>query len=229
MLKMMKLDYFSMKPFWIRIFLQALIPFALILFNVPLFVLPTMAFVMQDAAFYTFTAEEKGKLHHLYMTLPINRKIIVRTRFVLVLVFLSVGIIFGTALILVSSTLLYGRTIIFKYTFNPDFNAILLLISVSLLVCAIVNFASLPLLLKFGYSKAKFIGYYLPSYSVMILISAIIVISYRVEALAKFIFSSIEMAINDIVWTAVILIGVAVLVFALTYLLSQRVYDKREF
>jgi len=231
MFKMMKLDCFGMKSFWLRIFLRALVPLAMILINQPLFVIPLMTFFLQDSAFYAFVAEEKGKLNHLYMTLPVNRKMIVRARFMLILIGLVLGIILGTALLVASSALLYGRTLLlpFVHTFNSDFNTMLLLICGGVLFCAIINLPSFPLLLKLGYNKGKFIGFYLPSFGMFALVVVAINLISNVEAFGEFAFSAVDWALNNIVGTSVILLCVSTLLFAASYVISQRVYAKREF
>jgi len=232
MFKMMKLDCFGMKSFWLRIFLRALVPFAMILLNMPLMVMPLMAFMMQDSAFYAFVAEEKGKLNHLYMTLPVNRKMIVHARFTLIIIGLFIGIALGTALLLASSVLLYGRTLLglpFVYTFNPDLNTMLLIICGSALFCAIINLPSLPLLLKLGYNKGKFIGFYLPSFGMFALAIVTINLISNVEAFREFTFSAIDWALSNIVGTSAIMLGTSTLLFAASYVISQRVYAKREF
>jgi len=228
MLNMMRLDCFGMKSFWWRIFLRSLIPLALILTE-PLFIIPLMAFFLQDSMFYTFVTEEKGKLNHLYMTLPVNRKIIVRARFVLVLIGLAIGILLGAGVTLASSALLYGRTLLSVYTFNPDGNTLLLLICVSILVCGIINLPSLPLLLKLGYSKGKFIGFYLPSFGMFALAMATILAANHVEAFGEWILSALTWALGNVLQTSLLLLLTAALVFGASYVLSQRVYAKREF
>jgi hypothetical protein len=226
---MMKLDWLGMKSFWLNVFLRVLIPIGLIVFGQPLFVILLMAYLMLDSANYTFVTEEKGKLNHLYMTLPVNRKIIVRSRFALILIFLSIGIAVGTVLTLISSTLLYGRTIIFEHTFNPDFNTMLLLICSSVLYCGIVNLFMLPMLLKLGYSKGKFIGYYLPPFGMATLLAIALILITRIEAFRETVFSIFEWGLTNIALTSTILLGAAVVLFVVSYVLSQRVYAKREF
>jgi len=163
------------------------------------------------------------------MTLPVNRKIIVRSRFVLILISLSVGIILGTIITLAGSALLYGRTIVFEHTFIPSLDFMLLIICTSILACGIINLPSLPILLKIGYIKGKLIGFYLPSFGMFALIVVTVMLINRVEAFREFILSVTQWALSNIVWTSVMLMIAAVIVFAASYILSQRVYAKREF
>ncbi|MCL2388716.1 MAG: ABC-2 transporter permease [Defluviitaleaceae bacterium] len=230
MLNMMRLDLLGMKSFRLNMFLRMLIPIALLLFSSePIFVILMAAYFMQDNVFYTFVTEEKGQLNHLYMTLPVNRKIIVRARFLLILIFLLVGITIGTILSIVGSMLLYGRTIILPHSFVPSFNAMLLTISVSVLICGIVNLPSLPILLKTGYIRGKLIGFYLPScaMAVFILVATVLVNEY--EPFREVVFPIVEWALRNTLSTSAVLLGVAVLLFAASYFLAQRVYAKREF
>ena len=229
MLNMMRLDIFGMKSFWGRICLRALLPFILILAGAPVFFIAWMAYMMQDSAFYTFVTEEKGKLNHLYMTLPVNRKIIVRARFALVLAFLAIGIMLGTVFMLALSALLYGRTIIFEYNFNPGFNKMLLLISSAVLYCGIVNLPTLPLLLKLGYNKGKFIGFYLPSFAMIAIVVLVALLMNNVEAFNESVLSFVAWAHSNVALVSAMIMGAAVMTFAAAYALSQRVYAKREF
>jgi hypothetical protein len=148
---------------------------------------------------------------------------------VLIVASLAVGILLGTVVTLASSALLYGRTLLFTHTFNPDVNTMLFLISLSVLLCALINLPSLPLLLKLGYSRGKLIGFYLPSFGMMGLVALTLTLMNHVETFGAFLFSAIQRALDNIVWTSAILLLAAAAIFAISYVLSQRVYAKREF
>ncbi|MGI6717432.1 MAG: ABC-2 transporter permease [Eubacteriales bacterium] len=66
--------------------------------------------------------EEKGKLDNLYLTLPITRKTIVKTRYSLSLIMQFSGLLFGTISTVLLSFILNGKKILYLHTFYSRFS-----------------------------------------------------------------------------------------------------------
>ena len=163
------------------------------------------------------------------MTLPVTRKTIVNARFGLSLLMLFAGIVFGAFLTILMSALLYGKTIFFVHTFQAKFATMFLLICVSLLLYAIMNLSMFPILFKIGYAKGKALGFYIPvGVSMAVIYFFIILWNYNNSVRRELIFT-FEWSLANTVWAAVIILTASVIFFSVSYVLSQRVYSRREF
>ena len=158
MFKMLKLDWLGMKCYQKRIII---LPIVISVYGIisEALIIPFVSFMMFSFSVNPFAVEEKGKLDNLYLTLPITRNTIVNTRFCLSLIMQLIGILFGTIVTVVMTSILHGKTIFYTHTFTADFQTILLLVSASLLLYSLINLAAFPTLFKIGYAKGKAIGF----------------------------------------------------------------------
>jgi len=228
MLNMIKLDWLGMKVYQKRI---VIIPLAIALYGFfsAAILIPFMAFMMLSFSVNPFAVEEKGKLDNLYLTLPVARQTIVNARFVLSLIMQLAGFILGTAATVIYSAALYGKTIFGTYTFKADFDTMLLIICASLLFYAIMNLSIFPILFKIGYAKGKALGFYIPIGAVTAAVVVLYMVWFLNEGFGIWLLLVLEWAFANTVWVAVMMLAAAVLILALSYALSQRVYAKREF
>ena len=227
MLNMIKLDWLGMKVYHKRFIL---IPLGICYmgFLNELLILPCTVFFMLSFSVNPFAMEEKGKLDNLYLSLPITRKTIVRARLSLSLIMLGLGMALGTVMTIIMSKLLYGHNEIFIHFFQADFNSMCLLICGSLLFYAIMNLSTFPILFKIGYAKGKVFGFYIPVGAMVFLFSGINFIAYFNDSFYDKAIAAIEWALEHTMGTAAIMLAAAVLALAISYVLSQRLYAKRE-
>ncbi|MCL2361056.1 MAG: ABC-2 transporter permease [Defluviitaleaceae bacterium] len=229
MLNMMRLDWLGMRTYRSRFVISAISSVAWgILFHTGL-VIPYLVWGMFDASLYCFDAEEKGKLNQLYLTLPISRKTLISARYILSLILQFIGIVAGVVFTVVSSRIMYGRAIINEHNFIPTPESLALIVCASLLFCAVLSLVIHPILHKFGYAKAKILGYALPMYGSIILIVVFILVAARVEAVGEFMDSALQWALGNAVLASVAILGVTALFFVASYALSLRTYAKRDF
>jgi len=228
MLNMIKLDWLGMKYYWVRIII---IPLSICImgFFSEAIIIPFLSFFMLSFSVNPFAVEEKGKLDHLYLTLPVTRKTIVNARYGLSLIMLFAGIVFGAFLTILMSALLYGKTIFFVHTFQADFATMFLLICVSLLLYAIMNLSMFPILFKIGYAKGKALGFYIPVGVSMAVIYFFIFLWNYNDSIRGGLISVFEWSLANTVWAAVIIFTASIIFFSISYALSQRVYSRREF
>jgi hypothetical protein len=143
---------------------------------------------------------------------------------------LSIGVVAGTVLTLIFNAFLYGRTmLLFEHTFKADFMATLLIICASLLVYAVMNLSMFPVLFKIGYAKGKALGYYIPCIVACVALGVIYILRHLYEPFSVWLLSVMGYVLANTTATAFIILGAAVLIFAASYALSQKVYAKREF
>lgn len=227
-LNMIKLDWLAMKYYWVRIIVLPVMICMMGFLNEAL-IIPMTIYTMLSFSVNPFAVEEKGKLDNLYLTLPVSRKTVVKARYGLSLILQFAGLIFGTIMTIAISALLYNRTILFEHSFRADFKTIFLLICTSLLFCAIMNLSMFPILFKIGYAKGKALGFYIPIFGSAIIGYGIFIAWTFSSVFHKWLLSVIGWALINTLWTAMILLAAAVFILAISYVLSQRIYAKREF
>ncbi|MDR0324751.1 MAG: ABC-2 transporter permease [Oscillospiraceae bacterium] len=226
---MIKLDWIGMKVYHKRFVIIPLMVCFYGIFNVPV-IIPIVAFCMLNFSVNPFAVEEKGKLDNLYLTLPVTRKAIVNARFGLSLLMQCIGLAAGTVITIILSNVLYGRTVFhYTHTFKADFAVIFLLICGSLLLYAVMNLSIFPILFKIGYAKGKMFGFIIPVFAVSIMTGVLFTMWYSHNGFREWLLSVIEWSLAHTVWTALILLGASALLLAVSYMLSRKVYAKREF
>ena len=104
-----------------------------------------------------------------------------------------------------------------------------LIICGSLLLYAIMNLSSFPLLFKIGYARGRGLGFYVPVSVFVVIVTAVYLLWYFNNAFYSFLLSAVGWAFNNTILTSVFMLAGAVIILALSYGLSQKVYAKREF
>jgi hypothetical protein len=170
---------------------------------------------------YPFALCEKSNMDALYATLSLSRKTIVTGRYIFVAALNAGMILFAS--VVSSAGIFISRTFDIGERTGGTF-----LISLSLaLMFGVVQSMQLPLLFKFGYSKAKFFGL-IPFCAIMGAYSAITAISKEggffetAAAIAAFLTK------NNVVAAATVVL-VLCLILYISYNLALRFYKKREF
>lgn len=226
MLNMIKFDWIGMKYYHLRIIIMPLLICFIGLFSEAL-ILPFLAYFMLSFSVNPFAVEEKGKLDNLYLTLPVTRKAIVNARFGLSLIMQLVGIVFGMVMTFLMSSLLYGKTVMhITHSFFPNFDFMLLTVCSSLFLYAVMNLCMFPILFKLGYAKGKALGFYIPVIVFSMILSGAFVIAQGSSE--KFMTAAAWLFENPYSVSA-ILVSLAVVFFAVSIALSQKLYAKREF
>jgi hypothetical protein len=226
---MIKLDWIGMKVYQKRF---VIIPCTILLYGFFLspIILPFMAFFMLSFSVNPFAVEEKGKLDNLYLTLPVTRKDIVNARYGLSLLMQLFGFTTGIIVTIIYSRLLYGKTTFgITHSFDADLSAMSLIICGSLLLYAVMNLSSFPLLFKIGYARGRGLGYYVPVIAFTVVVSVVYLLWYFNDAFNTFLRFAVHWALDNTILTAAFMLAGAVLTLALSYRLSQRAYAKREF
>ncbi|MCL2188592.1 MAG: ABC-2 transporter permease [Defluviitaleaceae bacterium] len=184
-----------------------------------LLVLPMSMWFALTIAVSTFQDEEKCSLEKLYHTLPVTRRQIVNARFlysfVLMLIFIPIS--HGVTAI----TRLFASS---RWYFGTEGN--LTLIAFGVLAFAVFHLFMFPLLFKLGYQKGKMLGLYLPSglFGGLYMLYLTLETAFRGNITFRFIVFA-----SEYLW--VVSAGVFTLamgLLGLSYVLSQRLYARRE-
>ena len=224
MLNMMKLDWLSMKSSRNKLLITYAFAGVVITIVSPNFALVMLPYLAQEIASHLFVTEEEGKVNRLYINLPINRKTIVRSRFWFVLVGCAIGVI--TAIILTLAIYALPVTVLPLIASDQDLSIIVL--ASGILLCALMNIASIPVYFKVGYGRGKIVAT-VAFITIPALALLPVFLSQQFDIIGEFFVPIWEWIVVNIVWTSVVLMCVSALIFAASYVLSQRIFAAREF
>lgn len=219
--KMIALDWRSMKYYQIRFFLLPAAAFIFGCFYSPLLVIPMCVFMCMSFSVNPFAVEEKGELNNLYLTLPIKRNSVVAGRYALSFIMLIFGVVIGISVMPLANLLSVS-----KWYFSFEWYAVI--ISLSYLLYSVTNLFMFPTLFKIGYNKGKFWGFYLPVILFSLLFGAYYAVSFLPgnETLATdfLIYASENMLLIS---GGMIVLATVILIFS--YMISVKLYSKRDF
>lgn len=165
---------------------------------------------------YPFSISEKNGLDTLYATLSINRKTIVKGRYLFAL---------SCEVVCVALTILFSWIMTLFIEIKFDFAGTLFSLSLLSSVFSLLVAIQFPVYFKYGYSKAKFLAL-VPLFIVFIGIIQLPLLTRLLSI--EFEWSNISFAASDIpvVMYVPVIIGLALL--WLSCILSSRIYAKRD-
>ena len=218
--KMIATDWRAMKVYQMRVLL---IPFLAVVlgWSSSIAVIPLCAFACFNFSLNPFAVEDKGALNNLYLTMPMKRNSIVAGRYALSLIIVLCGIVIGVPI-------MYFVNMIAMSKWYIGINGYLLLISLSLLLFAVFNIFTFPVLFKLGYAKGKIWGVFLPVVLFGLIFGAypLIISLTGNEGLT---IELIAYASENILLVSGGISVFTIAVLLLSYVLSTKVYAKRDF
>jgi hypothetical protein len=231
-LKMIKTDWFALKSrYWMTIIPLVLMIIAIIASGfIGIWLTLFAAYAACGGAMDPFIVEQKGKLQHFYLSLPLSRKSIVNGRYAFMLLYVfGLMILFGGVTVLSSPVLEFGGI---RYEFTPPI--IIMLAFIGFAVSGVFNCIAYPIMFRLGYEKGKMFGFYVP-----LCFSAVLLGLFN-SSLASIIrhtpdrFNSMFTYLTENAKTATLLItlialGVGLVLYFISYCISQRVYARRSF
>jgi ABC-type transport system involved in multi-copper enzyme maturation permease subunit len=169
-----------------------------------------------------FEVEEKGKLEHLYLTLPLTRKSIVFGRFAFMLACVTCVFLFTSVLTFFTTPTLELGT--YKYDVEP--RLIMLLCASGFALSGLINLSMYPVLFRLGYEKGKGLGLYIPL-GIFALIFFAVTAIFTINL--ELIISYIPYWFSHMATVSLILVVVGIMLYYLSYRLSLRMYSRRSF
>ncbi len=222
--KMIVTDWRAMKVYQIRLLMLPLLAIAIGWFS-PWAMIPICVFASHNFSLNPFAVEDKGALNNLYLTFPIKRQDIVNGRYIFSLIMLVCGIVMGVILMPLANAL---SKILLKSAWYAGFNGTIAIIAASFLLYTIFNLFTFPILFKFGYTKGKVWGIYLPAIFFGLLFAVYFtVISLPGNELLQ--LKLISYASENIIMVSGGLTLISIVLLLVSYLLSLRLYSKRDF
>ena len=161
-----------------------------------------------------FFASDKEELYLLSQTLPIKRSQIVKGRFVNSIVMLVVGLVMGLAI----TPLVWFFADFPRYGLR-EYTAIVVF---SILLFALLHMFMYPLMFKYEYRKASILGLYLPT-------GLIFVFYYVVMIPSDFAADFVSFALENLLLVHVGMGVLAVIFMLLSYIISMRLFCRRDF
>lgn len=158
--------------------------------------------------FSTFAYEEKFKLSLFTEALPCSRTKVVNAKYILVLIYTGISTVI-TASVQVAK-LLQGK--------NCLSSDVLSTVSLLVLMALLPQALSIPLLIKFNATKAQYIVYFI--------IGAVMGFTGFINGFTE--GMSDGQAVNIPPYISLIFISIAIIIFALSWFISIRIYNKRD-
>lgn len=218
--KMIALDWRAMKFYQIRFLLLPVFTIFLGWYN-SLLVIPMSVIMLLSFSVNPFAVEEKGALNNLYLTLPVTRSTIVAGRYALSFIMMLFGIIMGIAITPIAN-------IFSKSKWFVGIGGNMVIISLSYFLYALFNLFMFPILFRLGYQKGKFWGFYTP-----VILFSLIFAAYNAITMLPgnegLTFDFIIYASEHIFLLSGGLIVLSTVILFLSYLLSVKLYSKRDF
>ncbi|MDR1565530.1 MAG: ABC-2 transporter permease [Oscillospiraceae bacterium] len=220
-LKVIRTDWLATKSQHWRLLIMAAIVVVFALMEMSMIIIPISAYMAIAFSMNAFAVEEKGKLDHLYLSLPLSRKSIVRGRFTFMILLLVIALaICGAIVVATSPHLQFGEI----YT-DVEPKSIALMCSLGFAFSGFINLSMYPVMFRMGYEKGKIFGFYIP----------VFVIALIFGLTAAFAATRIEILLGWLLyWLANplkvcgIMLAVGTVLFYLSYRLSLWLYSKRD-
>lgn len=219
--KVITLDWRAMKYYQVRGLLLPLVGFFAGVIYSPVCVIPFLTYIGISFSVNPFAVEEKGELNNLYLTLPLERRQIVKGRYAFSLIILLSSIAMGIPIMALSNTISFSKYFI-------GIQGVAVIVSLCILMYSILNISMFPTLFKLGYQKGKIWGFYLPA----ILFAVIFGVYYVFSAVSEnktVTIDFIAYASDNLMPVSVLCIILAAAIELASYMLSNRIYKKRDF
>lgn len=213
-----RIDILTVKPYMKLFLLLIAVGFIFGMGNKDPYVIPPM-FMIWASFFvaYPFSIGERNSLDKLYGTFAVKRKDIVAGRYIFSLFAAVLSMIFAILSVYVSAVFL-KRVI--------EIDALLFVICFGFLMFAAVISFQIPMYFKVGYTKAKVLTY-LPL--MLIGFGAPMISLIPSDSTVGRLFSDIGKIIEEKTYIAyVMFLGASIMIIYISYLISRRIYEKRD-
>ena len=215
---LLRLELAYIKTYWPYLFLFLGIPliFALTSQSGAIYVFNVILVASLALATFSFEFTDKSNLNVLYGTLPTNRKSIVTARYLFnilqVIVVTVIGIVVGIVI-----DLAFNQSINFGAIFqNMAFALGIFLVLVGFLM---------PFLFKLGWQKGRIMFWVAIAVMVLVMNAGGLLNSVGVENS----FNIFELAFRNLTLSISIVIGIGAVAYGASFILSRRIYLKKDF
>ena len=180
-----------------------------------------ITYIKNGKILYSGLQDDKGDLNKLYLTLPVTRSSVVPGRYALSIGMGLIGLVTGIPLALLAD----------RFSMSHYYGPIawfLPVITISYLLFSVFNLCMFPVLFRLGYSKGKFWGMLVPIALFSMLYGVWVILS-SLPGNGTLLFDGLEYARQHMLLVNGGMTLVATLILLGSFLLSKRLYAKREF
>ncbi len=179
-------------------------------------ILPLIFFM---ASISTFSYDEQAKWDKFGLTLPTDRKEIVKSKYYFYIVLNILSIIISTILIYIVKTLLYN---------NIDFKELLMVIISSTFTIYIVGLIQIPIIYKYGVEKGR-LQLFILFFIITLLIGSGALLVKNIIDLDVLSSQILKLFDNFKLFIPIILIILYYIFYKISYKISYNIYLKKEF
>ncbi len=218
MLRMLYLNWTAIKSYRLR---GLLIPVCLLVTGwfSSIYLVPLAVFLLFSFSINVFAVEEKGNLDRVCLTLPVTRGQVVAGRYLFSFLLFLAGLLAGFSLMPLANLFSLSR-------WYPDWGWSLALLSFGFLLYALLGLFTYPALFGLGYMKGRIWGYYIPA--IVVGLACIGVVEYDIMTGGTFIRDLLIAASEHILAVSGGILGLGVAVLTVSWLLSWKIYIRRE-
>lgn len=205
-------DFIYIKTYWktyLLTILLGIIPTAIINYD-PSFMQIISMMIIFVISVNTFSFDKANNWNKYALTMPISRKDIVRSKYLISIIGLVVGGIFGIILTILGN--LY-------YKIELDFNSFINILVISTSFFLILASIDLPTLFKWGSNKGKIV--------IMVLLFSMVAIILRF--IEKAYIHILKISSMDTVKLNLIIILISVVIYFISYKISLFIMSKKEY
>ncbi|MDR0513672.1 MAG: ABC-2 transporter permease [Coriobacteriaceae bacterium] len=225
-LKMIGTDWLAIKAHWWRLLIMAAIVAMFGFVGMNMVIIPIGAYMAIAFSMNAFAVEEKGKLEHLYLSLPLSRSNIVRGRFAFAAFLLAFALVACGLIVALTSTSLdfglFGARGFLSIEMQPKMIALICCLGFAF--GGFMNLSMYPIMFRMGYEKGKVFGFIIPAFVSAALFGGLgILMGSQMELIVSWLAYWAE---NPVLVGATML-GIGVALFLVSYLVSQWFYNRR--
>lgn len=177
-------------------------------------------FILSIFISYSMINSEIDNWEEYALTMPVSRREIVKSKYILTIIMMVIGLILGTTIGLITNFMANFSDIVeFTKIANLETKYIIVGLVGSIFVYSTIVYADLPLSFKDGGSKSKQKTY--------IFYFAIFIIYALVKKYTD--FSLIKLIINYPLKISIVLSVLILIIFVISYILSVKFMDKKEY
>lgn len=167
---------------------------------------------------YPFVLQEKNGIDNFYGTLSLNRKIIVRGRYLFTI---GLGILSGV--ISLVSCIVLNKVMNFGMTIEEILFTAIIMFGIYIILASL----QLPIYFKFGYTKAKMYAMFPIFLMSMIVIGGTTIITERPELMEKINHLGIMIENNSLA-VGVMVVAAVLLIMEVSIIISSKFYEERK-
>jgi hypothetical protein len=224
-LQMIKTDWLAVKCHRWRLAIIAVIVALFAVAKMTIVLLPIVTYMAIAFSMNAFAVEEKGKLEHLYLSLPLTRKSIVRGRYAFMLAMIAASILVcGGVMAILKPRLEFGAMAFGGMAFGVGNKVIAVMCLAGFAFGGFINLSMYPVMFRIGYEKGKIFGFYIPIVIIALIFGGM---GYLVNAKTELVIGWLTYWFSNPLQVGAIMFAIGAALYYVSYRLSLWLYETR--